>query len=301
MSRIRIFIVPVALIGALTFVFVWRDLYAAAWSPRQVILITFDGLRADQLGAYGYAAHPSSPNIDALAEQAVLFEHAFAAAPSARAALAALHTGRAPDASGGADGDAWQPDVATLAELFHRHGSDTAAFAFPATAIGERSGLRRGFDAASPQGPEPPAGAAGRDAALLAWLQAHAGRPFFLWLHDVEPADAAAPSDPALAGWSSSESAVYRGDALVGSLMRQLAALRMGKDLLVILTSPGDMAARDGVRRVPLLFAGPVFTPAHVDTPVDLLDVFPTITALAGLPSPPGLGGHSLVPLLRGQ
>ena len=42
-----------------------------------LILIVVDSLRADHLGAYGYA-RPTSPNFDRLADQGTLFVNAFA-------------------------------------------------------------------------------------------------------------------------------------------------------------------------------------------------------------------------------
>ena len=40
-----------------------------------ILLISMDTLRSDHLGAYGYE-RPNSPNIDALANNAVVFERA---------------------------------------------------------------------------------------------------------------------------------------------------------------------------------------------------------------------------------
>ncbi len=52
--------------------------------------------------------------------------------------------------------------------------------------------------------------------------------------------------------------------------------------------------------RVPLVFAGPgVAAGARCARPAELLDVFPTLADLAGLPVPPAVEGTSLVPQLR--
>src|SRR5512140_423375 len=49
-------------------------------AARNIVLITIDTLRADHVGAYGYA-RARTPAIDRLASLGVRFEHAYAAAP----------------------------------------------------------------------------------------------------------------------------------------------------------------------------------------------------------------------------
>jgi arylsulfatase A-like enzyme len=52
--------------------------------------------------------------------------------------------------------------------------------------------------------------------------------------------------------------------------------------------------------RVPLIFAGPGITAgAKCARPVELLDIFPSLLELAGLPARPDLEGHSLAPQLK--
>lgn len=52
--------------------------------------------------------------------------------------------------------------------------------------------------------------------------------------------------------------------------------------------------------RVPFFFAGPgVGAGGRVDRPAELLDIYPTLAAMAGLPAPAGLEGISLIPQLK--
>src|SRR5436305_9088919 len=59
-----------------------------------VVILAIDSLRADHLGCYGYAK-PTSPHIDALAAESVVFDRAFAPGiptmPSFTTMLSALH------------------------------------------------------------------------------------------------------------------------------------------------------------------------------------------------------------------
>ena len=103
-------------------------------------------------------------------------------------------------------------------------------------------------------------------------------------------------------------------DSHVGMLLDQLDRLDLWKDTVVVLLSDngfhlGDhgglwakLSAFDAATRVPLILAG-AGVPAGrvVRTPVELLDVFPTLAELCGAPAPDGLEGLSLVGLMRGQ
>lgn len=69
-----------------------------------VILISIDTLRADHLGAYGYDRN-TSPNIDRLAQEGVLFENAFSQAPWTLPAMTSIHTSLYPSQHGVIDYD----------------------------------------------------------------------------------------------------------------------------------------------------------------------------------------------------
>lgn len=56
----------------------------------------------------------------------------------------------------------------------------------------------------------------------------------------------------------------------------------------------------DRSTRVPLIVAGPgVASKGRCGQPAELLDIYPTLVALCGLPAKPDLEGHSLVPQLK--
>lgn len=96
--------------------------------PFNVVVVLIDTLRADHLGAYGYAL-PTSPNFDALARDSVVFDGTTAQAAWTKPSVASLMTGvyvhkHGVVASRDALGDA-QP---TMAEEMRARGYRTAAF-----------------------------------------------------------------------------------------------------------------------------------------------------------------------------
>ena len=102
-------------------------------------------------------------------------------------------------------------------------------------------------------------------------------------------------------------------DSHVGLLLDQLDRLDLWKNTVVVLLGDngfhlGDhgglwakLSAFDASTHVPLLIAG-AGVPAGkvITTPVELLDVYPTLVELAALSAPSGLEGQSLVPAMRG-
>ena len=166
---------------------------AVAEGPRHVFLIVIDTLRADHLGAYGYT-RDTSPYIDSLAREGVLFEHAYAASSFTRESIAAILGGAWPTASG--SGAGWEahpaPGVETLPEMFRRAGFATAFYSD--TPMLEHAGFARGFDEA--------AGMMEYGRSLLgtkvlakakSFLEKNAGRDTFIYLHLLDPHS---PYDP---------------------------------------------------------------------------------------------------------
>jgi arylsulfatase A-like enzyme len=108
-----------------------------------VILLTVDSLRAGNLGAYGYG-RPTSPSLDRLASDGLLFESAYACGPNTPHSFPSLLTGRYV-LSGKRLGTFDAP--VTLAEAFGRSGYETAAFVAGNPWLSRYYGWGRGFDA----------------------------------------------------------------------------------------------------------------------------------------------------------
>ena len=103
-----------------------------------VLVILLDVLRADHLGCYGYE-RATSPNLDALAEDGIVFENFISASTYTKTSVASLFTGLAAfhhgvytGSQGGGTGeiesDLLSDKFVTLAEALYEHGFNTSAW-----------------------------------------------------------------------------------------------------------------------------------------------------------------------------
>jgi arylsulfatase A-like enzyme len=113
-------------------------------APRVVLLISIDTLRADHLGVYGYP-RPTSPVIDGLGREGVVFEDASSTAPWTLPAHASMLTGLYPNRHGlNGTRRKLHKDLPTLATELAQRGYATAA-AVNSIRVGRLYGLARGF------------------------------------------------------------------------------------------------------------------------------------------------------------
>ena len=109
-----------------------------------IVLITIDTLRTDALSCYGSKRH-STPNMDALAGDGILFEQAIAPSPWTLTTFGSLFTGLSPEAHG-----AFTPfsrlsdNFETMAEYFQKEGWFTAAVGD--NAVLTQSNMDQGFN-----------------------------------------------------------------------------------------------------------------------------------------------------------
>jgi arylsulfatase A-like enzyme len=171
--------------------------------PRHFVLITVDTLRADRVGAYGYA-RAGTPALDALARESLLFERAFSHASITFPSVASLLTGRLPAQHGVfGNGGSLPEGLPTLGTLFRAAGFRTAAF-IGNYALRPSRRLDRGFEQytheyTSFEGvreEHPENRAALLTDQAIAWLAER--RPeerLFLWVHYQEPHGPYEPPD----------------------------------------------------------------------------------------------------------
>ena len=126
-----------------------RELAALPQPPAKrpnVLLIVLDTQRADVLSSYGYH-RVTTPHLDSLAAEGVLFERAFATSSWTLPTHVSLFTGLLGFQHGVADGPRrlFRPGPVTLAEMLRREGYATAGFVANIYWTGRHTGLARGF------------------------------------------------------------------------------------------------------------------------------------------------------------
>lgn len=150
--------------------------------PISIVLLSLDTLRPDHLGCYGYA-RPTSPRLDALAHESVLFEHARTPVPWTTPAHMTMLTSLEPDVHK-VTHTALAEVRFTGPERLHELGYATGGFV-NATALDHRFGFTRGFDAY--EYTERNSGAAVVNQKALDWLASvtakDPSRPFLLFVH----------------------------------------------------------------------------------------------------------------------
>jgi arylsulfatase A-like enzyme len=332
---------------------------ASVHSPRLVVLVTIDALRADHLGAYGYP-RPTSPHIDAFARESILVEDAIAQAPYTKASIASLMTGLYPTShktfttaativdtmDGTVDGargaaDVLPESVTTLAESLKARGYATVALTTNPFLIRD-FGFAQGFDRFEFIAAEgfAPAEDVLEQAMSLIDRQA---QPLFLWLHLMEPHS---PYSPAarferelprlvpprpipddfaipdyLAPGGSRDARFYETmydreirnvDAAFGTFVELLREKPVWPDTVLVLTADHgeeffehgglehNRTLHDELVRVPLILRIPGLEPRRVFGQAQLVDVMPTLVALAGGYPARAIHGRDLQPMLRG-
>lgn len=287
----------------------------------KVLLISIDTCRADVLGCYGCPL-PTTPNIDAVAGEGILFENVISPVPLTLPAHCSMLTGTIPPYHGVHDNMEYRlsDSHVTLAELLTAKGFAAGAVV-SAFVLDSRFGLNQGFETYHDRFDEKfeAHGIAQRRAAevnrhTLQWLDEHAEEPFFLFVHYYDPH---APYEPPAPFAQQFADNAYAGevayvDHCIGEVLGKLRQLDIYDSTLVIITGDhGEMLGEhgeadhgffvyQGAIRVPLIFKLPGRNgPARISGPAGLVDIVPTVCRLAGVPAPSGLRGRDLSPYFR--
>src|SRR5262245_9644750 len=182
---------------------VWGTPAVTAASPDAPLVVVYlvATLRPYHTGPYGYA-RDTTPNLDAFARDAVVFEQAVAHASWTKPSVASILTSLLPGQHRAVQlRDPLDPAHVTLAQMLQAKGYATGAAIANSVIYGAESSFDRGFDyfAGLHGEGDRPSKLVGANAvvdAALSWLEARRGFPTFLYVHTMDPHVPYAPPPP---------------------------------------------------------------------------------------------------------
>jgi arylsulfatase A-like enzyme/Tfp pilus assembly protein PilF len=305
--------------------------FAAAASKPNLVLITLCSTRADRMGFLG-AKGALTPNLDRLAAESIVFEHAYAQAPGSVVSHATILAGAYPQSTGISDiGGTLSPSLPYLPELLKTQSYRTAAFV-GSIDLDPWNGLAQGFDrgfqsydarlrpgsvgtGASPVQAKRSSAANGGQrssptqrrsdqvvTSAAAWLTRNVQAPFFLWIQ-IDPHSAATSYDAGIAA----------ADTAIGKLLAMLQQQKLeATTAVVVAASQGESLGAHGEEthgiflydetiHVPLVVKLPEAHPAakRVAAKVRLVDIAPTLLEIAAIPVPSQMQGQSLLRIAK--
>ncbi len=289
---------------------------------RNVLLISIDTCRADHLSCYGFKRN-TTPNIDALAADGVLFQQAQSTNPLTLPAHSSMMTGTIPPAHGVLtnQGHRLSESNTTLAEVLRDDGFQTAAVvgAFP---MDKRFGLGQGFQSYDDDfGDDTGKGLFNEATAeqvskkAIRWLDGHSEDPFFLFVHYYDPHQRYLPPEPFATEYPEDK---YSGeiaytDHWIGKIIDRLKELGQYESTAIIVTSDHGESLGDHnenshgffiyqptihipfVARLPQGARG-----QKINAPVSIIDIMPTILGLVGSTVPEANQGIDLSQSMHG-
>jgi len=305
----------------------WQDIRGLAQrNDLNLVLVMIDTLRADRLSTYGYE-RPTSPILDKLAETGIRFEDTLAQSTWTKTSVASLLTGTYPAKNRISRFHHGVPDGATLpAEILRQAGFRTVGV-WRNGWVAPNFGFHQGFDIYLK--PEPRAGdfqlnpsattLGGTDqdviAAATQFLRSAGDERFYLYLHLMDTHQYVYDGSVDFGTTYSDiyDQSIHWVDQNLGTLVAVLQREGLLKRTVLAVVSDHGEAFRehgsegharnlyDETTRVPFVIVLPfrLDEPIVVRTPVENVDVVPTLFDLLGLPALPEADGHSLVPLIE--
>lgn len=291
-----------------------------------VLFVLIDTLRADRLGAYGYA-RDTSPRLDQLAATGVRFSRHLAQSSWTKCSMASLWTGLYPLRNGVTRYNDVLPDEAVLAaEILQDAGFQTVGL-YRNGWVAPTFGFGQGFSVysrpatrrmdASIRRENPTISLKGTDedavASALEYLRIRGDDRWFLYLHLMDVHEYLYDAESALFGGTYSDiydNSIRWVDGAIEALLAGLEDQGHAANTLVVIASDHGEAFRErGIEgharavfrestEVPLLFSFPFqLDPGiQVSARTRNVDIWPTLLDLLGLEMPGDLDGRSLRP-----
>ena len=218
---------------------------------QNVLLISIDTLRADYLTSYGFPRE-TTPNIDDIAREGVLFKHVISPVPTTLPAHSSMLTGTIPPVHGMHDNLSYRLADAnvTLAEMLGERGYTTGAIV-SSFVLDSKFNLSQGFDTYDDRFEEEHkilllSERKGDETTRLArqWLEDHRDENFFLFLHYYDPHHDYDPPEPFASRFADD---LYAGEIAfadhgVGQVVDKLEELGLMDSTWIVVTSDhGEM------------------------------------------------------------
>ena len=290
-----------------------------------IILVTVDAARYDHTSLAGYR-RDTTPELARHAGRAVVFERAYTPASSTRQTFQAVFAGLYPSQVFETPSTKWgfgfDDAQVTLAEVLRQGGYSTIAVRSEEKVFSKELGSLDGFSRLDDSAVEVRRAhvysAAHNVDRIIANLSDPAiSAPRFIWTHLHEPHQPY-PAGPTPVSYGDDEVARYDAalhfvDGEIGRLLAfALSPERRERTWVIVSADHGQAFGEHGSRyhgitvydeeiHVPLIVWGPGAIPRRYAEAVSLVDLYPTLTELAGLEVPSGLCGRSLVGVLMGR
>jgi len=292
-------------------------------TPRNVLLLTIDSLRADM----PWTGYPRAiaPNLTKLADESVVYTNEYALSSYTAKSVAGFLSSRYPSTlyRSGYFFASYPKSDTFLAEVLSAHGIETTAW--HAHLYFRGTGLDQGFDIwqfvpGITFDPE-------TDTSITSKLMTElgikllskpesTGKQFFAWAHYMDPHDQynkhAESPDFGNKNRDRYDSEVFYADLWLGKLLDFARAQPWWKDTVLIVSADhGEAFGEHGfykhafeiwdvLTRVPLLVSGPGIKPKRISERRSHIDLAPTILDLMGVPPEKEFMGKSFVPELFG-
>ena len=275
--------------------------------PPNLVLITVDTLRPDRLGYNGHF-RPTSPTIDRLASEGVVFTHATSVSGWTLPSMATIFTGQHPKDHGAVDFH-WSLDASlpTLAGILRQQGYDTYGFVShimltPTYGMGD--GFAH-FDFSVLNVGHPHEVLTSQKLIEIARSgMRNLKEPYFVWVHFFDPHFAYLEHPQYAFGKSDIDrydAEIAYTDYYVDELLK---VVDRGNTVVVFTSDHGEeFGEHDGqyhytlhgeVMRVPLVVKAPGLAHRKDDRVVEQIDFLPTLLAMLGIEAPANLPGRDM-------